>query len=79
MDASRATSGITRVKAKRFPMSNGRLSPDDPGVAKQERLWTYDDELHERRRRLSVVREPINFEAERLKRLIERSRRTQDP
>jgi hypothetical protein len=44
-----------------------------------ERVRTYDDELHERRRHLAVVREPIDFEAERLKRLVEKSRDTCDP
>ena len=43
------------------------------------RIRTYDDELHERRRHLAIVREPIDFEAERLKRLIEKSRDTVDP
>jgi hypothetical protein len=43
------------------------------------RLRTYDDDLHERRRHLAVVREPIDFEAERLKRLIEKSKDTQNP
>lgn len=43
------------------------------------RIHTYDDELHARRRRLAVVREPIDFEAERLKRLIEKARDTRDP
>lgn len=44
-----------------------------------ERIHTYDDELHERRRRLAIVREPIDFEAERLKRLVDRARDTRDP
>lgn len=44
-----------------------------------ERIHTYDDELHERRRRLALVREPIDFEAERLKRLVDRARDTRDP
>jgi len=43
------------------------------------RIYTYDDELHERRRRLALVRTPIEFEAERLKRLQERCRDTRDP
>jgi len=43
-----------------------------------ERIHTYDDELHERRR-LAVVREPIDFEAERLKRLVDRARDTRYP
>lgn len=43
------------------------------------RIHTHDDELHDRRRRLAIVREPIDFEAERLKRLIERCRDTRDP
>ncbi|MGE0598376.1 MAG: hypothetical protein AB7N24_17795 [Dehalococcoidia bacterium] len=44
-----------------------------------QRIRTYDDELHERRRHLAIVREPIDFEAERLKRLIEKSRDTVNP
>ncbi|MGE5597449.1 MAG: hypothetical protein ACM3S1_15590 [Hyphomicrobiales bacterium] len=42
-------------------------------------VWTADDEWHERRKRLRVVRPPIDFEAERLKRLQEKSRDTVDP
>jgi len=44
-----------------------------------QRIHTYDDELHERRRPLAIVREPIDFEAERLKRLVDRARDTRDP
>lgn len=44
-----------------------------------QRIHTYDDELHERRRHLAIVREPIDFEAERLKRLVDRTRDTRDP
>lgn len=44
-----------------------------------QRIHTYDDELHERRRHLAIVREPIDFEAERLKRLVDRARDTRDP
>lgn len=43
------------------------------------RIHTYDDELHERRRRLAAAREPIDFEAERLKRLVDRAKQTRDP
>ena len=49
------------------------------GMALPHNLHTYDDELHERRRQLAVVREPIDFEAERLKRLVEKSRDTRNP
>lgn len=42
-------------------------------------VHTYDDDLHERRRHLAVVREPIDFEAKRLERLIEKARDTRDP
>jgi hypothetical protein len=48
-------------------------------MGQAERVHTYDDELHERRRRLAVVREPIDIESERLRRLVERSRDTRDP
>jgi hypothetical protein len=44
-----------------------------------ERQQNYDDELHERRRRLAVVRMPIDLEEERLRRLVEKSRDTRDP
>jgi hypothetical protein len=44
-----------------------------------ERIYTYDDELHQRRRRLAIVRPPIDFETERLKRLADRARDTRDP
>lgn len=43
------------------------------------RIHTYDDELHERRRRLAAAREPIDFEAERLRRLVDRAKETRDP
>jgi hypothetical protein len=49
------------------------------GMEQIERIHTYDDELHDRRRRLAVVRQPIDFEAERLKRLLEKARDTRDP
>lgn len=49
------------------------------GMEQPERIHTYDDELHDRRRRLAIQREPIDFQAERLKRLIEKSRDTRDP
>ncbi len=44
-----------------------------------ERIYTYDDELHQRRRRLAIVRPPIDFQSERLKRLKDRSKDTRDP
>ncbi|HEY4670276.1 MAG TPA: hypothetical protein VIH05_10920 [Tepidiformaceae bacterium] len=44
-----------------------------------QRIQTYDDELHERRRRLAAARPPIDFQAERLKRLVEEARQTRDP
>ncbi len=49
-----------------------------PGM-EPERIYTYDDELHQRRRRLAIVRPPIDFTAERLKRLEERAKDTRDP
>jgi hypothetical protein len=48
-------------------------------AAQRDRIPTHDDDLHERRRRLAIVGEPLNFENERLKRLIEKSRDTRDP
>ncbi len=48
-------------------------------MAEPARLRTYDDDLHERRRRLAIVRDPIDLGEERLKRLIQRSRETRDP
>ena len=55
------------------------LSAETSCMGQVVRLRTYDDELHERRRHLAVVREPIDFEAERLKRLLEKSRDTANP
>ena len=60
-------------------MLKARFSAETSGMAQVIRLRTYDDELHERRRHLAVVREPIDFEAERLKRLVEKSRDTANP
>ncbi len=51
--------------------------PIDMGAARPIR--NYDDELHERRREMAVVRAPIDFEKKRLQRLQERSRDTRDP
>ncbi len=52
---------------------------EDICMGHPQRIRTYDDELHERRRHLAIVREPIDIEAERLKRLIEKSRDTVNP
>ena len=43
------------------------------------RVQTYDDYLHERRRKFAVVREPIDFEAARLRKLQEKAKDTVDP
>jgi hypothetical protein len=48
-------------------------------MADPQRIHTYDDELHERRRRLALVRTPIDLESERLRRLVEKARDTLDP
>jgi hypothetical protein len=48
-------------------------------MGQAQRIHTYDDELHERRRRLAVVRPIVDFEEERLKRLREKARDTRDP
>jgi len=48
-------------------------------MAEAQRVHTYDDDLHERRRHLATVRPPVDFEAERLRRLREKSRDTVDP
>lgn len=48
-------------------------------AAQPERIHTYDDDLHERRKKFAIVRKPIDFENERLKRLVENSRDTRDP
>jgi|KBSSwiStaDraftv2_1062776.scaffolds.fasta_scaffold921366_2 hypothetical protein len=60
-------------------MSKAAAAAENASMGEPQRLRTYDDELHERRRHLALVRRPIDFEAERLKRLIERSRDTRDP
>lgn len=48
-------------------------------AAQPQRIQTYDDDLHERRRKFAIVREPTDFQNERLKRLIEKSRDNRDP
>ena len=60
-------------------MSVASAHVEHNGMEQPERIHTYDDELHARRRQLAVVREPIDFQAERLKRLIEKARDTRDP
>ena len=55
------------------------LTAEDKSMGQAQRVRTYDDELHERRRHLALVRAPIDFEAERLKRLVEKSRDTANP
>ena len=54
-------------------------SAEHKDMGHPQRIHTYDDELHERRRHLAIVREPIDFQAERLKRLVDRARDTRDP
>lgn len=56
-----------------------RIAADDQDMGEPQRVHTYDDDLHDRRRRLAAAREPIDFEAERLRRLVERARDTRDP
>ncbi len=55
----------------------GTAESFDMGQA--QRIHTYDDELHERRRRLAIVRPIVDFEEERLRRLREKARDTRDP
>jgi len=55
------------------------MAAEHKGMGHAQRIQTYDDNLHERRRRLAIVREPIDFEAARLKKLIEKARDTRDP
>jgi hypothetical protein len=43
-----------------------------------ERIYTYDDELQERRRRLAIIRPPIDLHSERLKRMKDRPKDTRD-
>lgn len=64
----------------------GRVLPIIPGrtgeekkMAQPERVYTADDWLHDRRRRMAERREPIDFQQERLKQLMERARDTCDP
>jgi hypothetical protein len=64
--------GVRRLKNQPSPA-------DSPSMGHPQRIHTYDDELHERRRQLAIVRPPIDFEAERLKRLVEKARDTRDP
>lgn len=67
-----AASGISPIVAALSGAEHKRMD-------KAERIHTYDDDLHERRRHLAIVREPIDFEAERLRRLQEKSRDTVNP
>ncbi len=55
------------------------LAAEHRGMAEAQRVHTYDDDLHERRRHLAIIRPPVDFEAERLRRLREKSRDTIDP
>jgi hypothetical protein len=48
-------------------------------MAEPARVYTADEWLHDRRRKMAEPREPIDFQQERLKRLQERSRDTRDP
>jgi hypothetical protein len=48
-------------------------------MGQAQRIHTYDDELHQRRRRLAIVRPTVDFARERLKRLQEKVRDTRDP
>lgn len=57
----------------------GAIHAEHSCMTEAQRIHTYDDDLHERRRRLAVVRVPIDFELERLKRLREKSRDTMNP
>ena len=43
------------------------------------RIETYDEYLHERRRKFAIVREPLDFEAARLRMLQEKAKDTVDP
>ena len=62
-----------------FRISPGPGAAEHKGMGHAQRIQTYDDNLHERRRQLAIVREPIDFEAARLKKLIEKARDTRDP
>ncbi len=61
------------------PILNPDSAADDGHMGEPEPVHTYDDELHQRRRHLAVVRGPIDFEAKRLEKLVERCRDTRDP
>jgi hypothetical protein len=76
----------TRRGVAAVPLTRGnprlqkeRATVDGTGMGHPQRIHTYDDELHERRRHLAVVREPLDFEAERLRRLQEKSKDTVNP
>lgn len=58
-------------------MSKG-THPVEHKIMEPERIYTYEDELHERRRRLAIIRPPIDFQSERLKRTKDRSKDTCD-
>lgn len=66
-----------------FPLSHalkpGLCLSELRDMAEPIRLPLNDDEWHERRRLLAIPRPPLDFEAERLKRLVEKVRATRDP
>lgn len=80
---SHATSLNTAISNLSHPgirqLLNHRRTVETQSMGHPQRIHTYDDELHERRRHLAIVREPLDFEVERLKRLVEKCRDTVNP
>jgi hypothetical protein len=60
-------------------MAGPASAADSTHMGEAARPLNYDDQLHERRRKLAVVREPLDFEAARLRKLQEKARDTLDP
>ena len=76
-DTSQTFTFVPPARASWFIVGGRRTA--DYRVMEPERMYTYDDELHERRRRLAIIRPPIDFQSERLRRLKDRAKDTRDP
>ena len=70
---------VTARKCGGVRTSSNSPHDDSLDMAATARVRTYDDDLHDRRRLLALVREPLDLQEERLKRLVERVRDTRDP
>ena len=70
-----ARSSVVAGRAPGDPRGSVSVESDDSAERKDmepERIYTHEDELHERRRRLAIIRPPIDLQSERLKRMKDR-------